>query len=108
MIVDQKIRLAVHVGHGEGEDDVDSKEGIDNVVHNEHGVLLVGKECKLERGDPRGVDDQENQKHLPCPETRNQEYQENKKSRVVKYEGLITYLYRGLKGEMMCFLSLVV
>lgn len=68
MIIDQKVRLSVHVGDEEGEDNVDSKEGVDNVVHHEHGVLLVRQECKLEGGDPRGVDDQDDQKHLPRPE----------------------------------------
>lgn len=70
MIIDEKIGLSVHVGDEEGEDNVDGEEGVDDVVDDEHGVLLVRQECELEGGDPRRVDDEEDQKHLPRPISR--------------------------------------
>ena len=67
-VVDKKIGLAVEICNKEGENDVNGKEAVDNVVDDKERILLVRQKCKLERANPGGVNDQNNKQHLPSPE----------------------------------------
>lgn len=48
------------IGKEESENNINSKEGVDNVVEDEESVMLVGKKCKLEGRNPSRVDDEGN------------------------------------------------
>lgn len=56
-IINKEVRVAIEVRNKEGENDVNSKEAIDNVVKNEKSIFLVSQECKLEWTDPGRVND---------------------------------------------------
>jgi hypothetical protein len=60
-VVDKKMGLAVEICNKEGENDVNGKEAIDNVVDDKECILLVRQKCKLERANPGGVNHQNNQ-----------------------------------------------
>lgn len=55
--IDKKIGLGVEKCNKEGENDVNGKEAIDNVVKDEECILLVRQKCKLERANPGRVND---------------------------------------------------
>lgn len=59
--------MAVKVRDKEGEEDVNGKEAIDNVVNYEKSILFVRQECELKGANPCRVDDKDNQEHLPSP-----------------------------------------
>ena len=40
-VVDKEVRLAIQIRDEEGEDNINSKEAIDNVVKDEKGIFLV-------------------------------------------------------------------
>lgn len=44
--------MAVKISNEEGENDVNGKEAIDNVVNDEKCVFLVSDESKLKRTNP--------------------------------------------------------
>lgn len=67
-VVYKKIGLAVEICNKEGENNVNRKEAIDNVVEDKERILLVRQKCKLERANPGGVNDQNNKQRLPSPE----------------------------------------
>jgi hypothetical protein len=56
-IINKKIGLAVEICNKEGENDVNGKKAIDNVVDDEECILLVRQKCKLERANPGRVND---------------------------------------------------
>ncbi|KAL5989967.1 hypothetical protein ACLOJK_010862 [Asimina triloba] len=64
-----KTRPVVKICNEEGENDIDGKEAIYNVVDEEQSIWFVCQEGEVEWADPSGVDNQNNQKHLPSPET---------------------------------------
>lgn len=62
--------MAVQICNKKGEDNVNGKDAVDNVVNDEKCVLLVRKKCKLEGAYPSRINHQNNQQHLPSPVSR--------------------------------------
>jgi len=61
--------MVIEISNKEGENDVNGKEGIDDVVYDEQCVLLLREKGKLKWANPCRVNNKDNQQHLPCPAT---------------------------------------
>jgi len=61
--------MAIKICNKECEDDVNCKEGIDNVVYDEECVLFLREKGKLKGANPCRVNNKDNQQHLPSPAT---------------------------------------
>lgn len=66
-IVDKEVGSFIQISYKEGKNDIHSKETIDNIISNGERCLWFLKESKFERGHPSSIEDQKNQKSLPCP-----------------------------------------
>lgn len=67
MVINKKIRSAVDICHEEGENDINGKEAIDNIVNDEECVRHVLQKPKFEWAEPGRIYDKKDQKQLPGP-----------------------------------------
>lgn len=63
----EKISCSIQIGHKEGQDNINCKESIDNIICSSKSSLWLLNKPKFKWRYPSRIDDQKNQKSLPRP-----------------------------------------